>query len=42
MDWSKLRKLAARMEQADRGEELTIGFLGGSITQGSPNRQCWY
>lgn len=29
------RKLAACMARAARGEELTIGFLGGSITQGS-------
>ena len=29
------RKLAACMVRARRGEELTIGFLGGSITQGS-------
>ena len=29
------RKLAACMTRAARGEELTIGFLGGSITQGS-------
>lgn len=35
MDWKKLRKLAACMEAASQGGELTIGFLGGSITQGS-------
>lgn len=29
------RKLAACMARAEQGEELTIGFLGGSITQGS-------
>lgn len=28
-------KLADCMARAERGEELTIGFLGGSITQGS-------
>lgn len=28
-------RLAACMERAQRGEELTIGFFGGSITQGS-------
>lgn len=28
-------KLAACMERAERGDELTIGFFGGSITQGS-------
>ena len=30
-----LRELAACMRRADRGEKLTIGFLGGSITQGA-------
>ena len=28
-------RLKAVMEKADRGEEITIGFLGGSITDGS-------
>ena len=28
-------RLLQLMKRADRGEELTIGFLGGSITQGS-------
>lgn len=28
-------RLVSCMEKAERGEELTIGFLGGSITQGS-------
>lgn len=32
---SRGAKLAACMERAQRGEELTIGFFGGSITQGS-------
>lgn len=35
MDWKKLQKLAACMELAEQGTEQTIGFLGGSITQGS-------
>ncbi len=35
MDWKRLRKLAVCMEKAAKGGELTIGFLGGSITQGS-------
>lgn len=30
-----LERLKRCMERAERGEELTIGFLGGSITQGS-------
>ena len=30
-----LSRLKSCMERAARGEELTIGFLGGSITQGS-------
>lgn len=30
-----LYELAARMRRAAKGENLTIGFLGGSITQGS-------
>lgn len=35
MDREKWRKLALCMERAEKGETLTIGFLGGSITQGS-------
>lgn len=31
-DWRRLRKT---MEKAQRGEPITVGFLGGSITQGS-------
>lgn len=31
-DWRRLRKT---MEKARRGEPITVGFLGGSITQGS-------
>lgn len=31
-DWRRLRKT---MEKARRGEAITVGFLGGSITQGS-------
>lgn len=32
IDWKRLRSC---MRRAERGDELTIGFLGGSITQGS-------
>lgn len=35
-------KLAACMERAERGEELTIGFFGGSITQGSLASKAQY
>lgn len=31
-NWSRLKSV---MERAERGEELVIGFFGGSITQGS-------
>ena len=31
----KLKRLKDCMKRAEAGEELTIGFLGGSITQGS-------
>ena len=34
MEKEALEKLASCMRRARRGEELTIGFLGGSITQG--------
>ena len=30
-NWSRLKKL---MQRAKAGESLTLGFLGGSITQG--------
>ena len=30
-----LKRLKDCMKRAEEGEELTIGFLGGSITQGS-------
>ena len=30
-----LKRLKDCMKRAEAGEELTIGFLGGSITQGS-------
>lgn len=32
---ANLARLKNCMKKADRGEGLTIGFLGGSITQGS-------
>lgn len=35
MEKQQESKLLACMERAEKGEELTIGFLGGSITQGS-------
>ena len=35
MDEKKLWKLAACMRRASAGEKMTVGFLGGSITQGS-------
>ncbi len=35
MPQSNLARLKECMARAERGEELTIGFLGGSITQGS-------
>ena len=31
-DWRRLRRT---MKKAQRGEPITVGFLGGSITQGS-------
>ena len=31
-DWRKLR---AAMQKAKEGKPVTVGFLGGSITQGS-------
>lgn len=35
MERREFEKLSACMKRAEKGEELTIGFLGGSITQGS-------
>ena len=35
MEKINLSRLKNCMARAQRGEELTIGFLGGSITQGS-------
>ena len=35
MEKVNLKRLKECMNKAERGEELTIGFLGGSITQGS-------
>lgn len=33
--YEELQRLASCMQRAENGEELTVGFLGGSITQGS-------
>ena len=35
MDQADLRRLQKCMQRAERGEELALAFLGGSITQGS-------
>lgn len=35
MERVNLARLKSCMQRAEKGEELTIGFLGGSITQGS-------
>lgn len=35
MDQADLRRLQTCMRRAERGEELVLAFLGGSITQGS-------
>lgn len=35
MGQADLRRLQTCMRRAERGEELVLAFLGGSITQGS-------